>query len=89
MSRHYFTFGPDHHPARNAYVLIEGPIDETAARGIMLALYGPAWSSAYDESLWQAMLARRPRTMVEVRRVTVGQDRSGAEVRGTMVEVSR
>lgn len=92
ISRFYATFGPDHHPVQNAYVLIAGPLDETAARGIMLALYGPAWSSIYDEVHWDAMQARGPYAMVEVRRVMVGQDwqdPSRAVIHGTVVEVSR
>ena len=55
--RHFFSFGPDQHPVRNAVVEIIG-VDADTARNIMVALYGRDWCAQYAEPPRWAQVVR-------------------------------
>jgi hypothetical protein len=73
MDDHIFTFGSDHHPIPNAYVRVMGT-NESAARAIMVALYGRQWAFWYpwNEAHTQDMIAKYDMTCV--RTVTVSTE---------------
>jgi hypothetical protein len=67
-THHMFTFGPDHAPVENAVVLVHGATYEQA-RGIMVALFGTAWSSQYSGDEILEYRAKYPTTTYRVVKV--------------------